>query len=175
MSDRFIEACQREFDRLVKDVCFEDEFVQDPINYRPEQRDDYIRRICRALAAQAWHYEHTASYNWASWANPLPLRLDTCESLLQYVPCNGMKLLGYFGRSLRWRDWNYETHPTFPVFCSGVLDWDRCPIELQTDRELARVFPPKPLAGITAPLCWRPPARAQASGAPAAVRLVVSR
>jgi hypothetical protein len=69
----------------------------------------------RALAAQAWH-----ATTGPSWAQPLLLREEECESAI-YNECPGVKLWGYFGRSVRWNDWNIERHPPFPVFACGVM------------------------------------------------------
>jgi hypothetical protein len=96
----------------------------------------------------------TAPY---SWANPLPLRMEECESL-QYNEHNALRLLGHFGLSLRWNKWDIERHPPFETFCRGVIAC-ACPIEMQRDRELRRMFPPQALAGITGPPPqWRAPA-----------------
>jgi hypothetical protein len=52
--------------------------------------------------------------------HPLPLREVECTDLQQDAE-NRLKLVGYYGSSLRQVDWDYETHPPFAVFCSGVL------------------------------------------------------
>jgi len=78
-----------------------------------------------------------------------------CETLI-YNRDNALKLLGYFGRSMLWSDWD-ERHPDFTTFGRGVMGFLLAPMELRMDEELLRLFPPKALLGITTPLQWRAP------------------
>jgi hypothetical protein len=169
MRDRVTEICEQQVDRLAEaereERCSRKYRPTAPHigdTYLPEQYDDVVRKVAKAIAATAWH-ERTAPY---SWANPLPLKMEWCETLIDNKD-NALKLLGYFGRSMRWNDWDFEQHPTFPDFCSGVLDYIFCPPEIQMDLGLQRMFPPRPLDGITTPLQWRAPRLVSAlSGGP---------
>jgi hypothetical protein len=159
MTKRVRDACERAFDRLIE---FEREERQRQKflpkaphigdRYLPEQRDDMMRKVAKAIAASAWHAKNTP----ISWANPLPLEMEWCETLM-HNDQNALKLLGYFGRSLRWNGWAFETHPVFSDFCAGVLEWFLSPPELRMDKELQKMFPPRALPGLEHPLQWRPP------------------
>jgi hypothetical protein len=157
--DRVVEICGRELECLVKYV-HEDGcrlFAQAvPViggEYYADRHDEHVRSVCRALAAVERH-KQTTSY---SWANPLPLREEEFETFISN-DCGALQLLGYFGRSWRWNDWD-ERHPPFDVFCSGVTEWFLSPPELRMDKELLQMFPPQKLAGLTTPLQWRSPNR----------------
>lgn len=82
--------------------------------------------------------------------------MEECETFMYNDHHNALRLLGYFGRSWRWNNWD-ERHPPFDTFCSGVLDYICSPPELRMDPELRKMFPPKALAGLTTPLQWRMP------------------
>jgi hypothetical protein len=108
-------------------------------------------QVLRALAALEWHERGPAP----RWSKPLPLREEEFGSLMR-AECNALQLAGYFGRSLRWNGWDYARYPPFGVFCSGVMEWILGPAELQEDRELQKMFPPRALPGLVNPLHWRP-------------------
>jgi hypothetical protein len=82
----------------------------------------------------------------------LPLREVECADLQQDADYR-LKLVG--GSSLRQVDWDYETHPPFAVFCSGVLPSPFVPDCLEHDPALNVMFPPKRLPGLDGDLCWR--------------------
>jgi hypothetical protein len=73
---------------------------------------------------------------------PLPLREGewTC---LQQSADSREKLVGCYAGSLRHLMWDYETHPPFAVFCSGVLASPFVPDFLEHDPALKVMFPPK--------------------------------
>jgi hypothetical protein len=119
-----------------------------------ERHHDLMRKVARALAAVERH-KQTTPY---SWANPLPLRMELCDTFIYKDHYNALRLLGYFGRSWRWNNWD-EQHPEFDAFCCGVLDYICSPPELRMDPELRKMFSPKALAGLTTPLQWRSPNR----------------
>ena len=156
-----VEACERALDQWIAAACdgrLSPEFrVRIPVPgggfIEPPLDAKAVRSVGRALAAVEWH-EKTAP---PSWACPLPLRLDQCESMICNAN-NALQLVGYFGRSMRWSDWDIDQHPTFDRFCCGVMDYMFAPMELRTDKELQQMFPPRALAGLKTPLCWRQPA-----------------
>jgi hypothetical protein len=158
MRDRVTEICEREFDRLVQAereaACSLRHSKTVPHIggvYLEAEHDELMQQVARALAFKARH-EETTPY---SWSKPLPLKMEDCELLLNNSH-NRWKLLGYFGRSLRWNHW-HEQHPDFCTFCSGVLDFFCCPPEIKMDSDVRQLFPPKELVGITNPLHWRMP------------------
>jgi hypothetical protein len=156
--DRVTEICEAEFDRQARAAAAESASCrlskQVPViggEFRQERLGEYLGLISRAIAAQERH-----ALLAPKWAVPLPLQLPECERLIVNEH-NELKLLGYFGRSMRWREWDPK-HPLFNDFCSGVLDWLHCPVDLKLDRGLKRVFPPKELVGLISPaVAWRAP------------------
>jgi hypothetical protein len=159
MRDRITLLCEREYDRMVEEEREERRRQKYLLTaphigdkYHARQHDDIMRKVAKAIAASAWH-ERTTSI---SWARPLPLEMGWCETLINNDR-NELKLLGYFGRSLRWNNWDFEIHPVFDVFCSGVTEWFLSPPEITMDKELLRMFPPKALVGLSHPLQWSPP------------------
>jgi hypothetical protein len=156
--DRVVEVCEAAFERFIRNEREYSRtiFTQVPViggRYYAEQHTDHMRSVCRALAAIERH-KQTALFDWA---NPLPLREEEFETFI-CNDCGALQLLGYFGRSWRWNDWD-EQHPAFDTFCSGVLDYICSPPELRMDRELQKMFPPAKLVGMTTPLQWRSPNR----------------
>ena len=77
--------------------------------------------------------------------------ISPCADLQQDAD-NRPKLVG--GSSLRQMDWDYETHPPFAIFCSGVLASPFVPDCLEHDPALKVMFPPKRLPGLDGDLCW---------------------
>jgi hypothetical protein len=159
MTKRIRDACERAYDRLIefeRDERRRQEFLPKAPHigdhYLPEQHDDMMRKVAKAIAASAWH-ERTTPY---TWAKPLPLELGECETFISNN-CNPLRLLGYFARSLRWNGWAFETHPDFNTFSCGVTEWLLSPPELRMYKELLQMFPPKALPGLEHPLRWRPP------------------
>jgi hypothetical protein len=70
--DRVVEACEREYDRLIeyeRDERQRQKFLPKAPHigdrYSPEQHDDVMRKVAKAIAASAWH-ERTTPYTWAS-------------------------------------------------------------------------------------------------------------
>ena len=158
MRDRMVEVSERELDRLILEVhdgrWHANYRNQVPIiggRYDPDQHDEHVRSVCRALAAFEWH-ERTAP----EWARPLPLCREKCEELI-VDDCKPFRMRGYFGRSMMWNDWNIEQHPDFKTFGRGAMASNFCPMELREDDHMRQLFPPKPLVGIVGPLQWRSP------------------
>ena len=152
--DRVTRECERQYDLLVKEALEEERRRLSRsvfhVQTEQEQHAELVREVARTLAAD-WHAESAPA-----WAARLPVELPMCE-LLIYNNCNQLKLLGYFGRSLLWNDWNYEQHPDFNTFCCGVMASRIGPMDVRMDAELLQMFPPKALAGLYTPLHWRAP------------------
>lgn len=110
------------------------------------------QRVCRALAARAWHKKHAPI-----WAQPLPLHRTELAKEWNDDLSPKRQLVLHFGYSLRWMGWVYKEHPTFPIYAAGVLAYEYAPPELRNDPELNREFAPCPLAGIDTGLWWNSP------------------
>jgi hypothetical protein len=77
----------------------------------------------------------------------LPLREDECE-VLRDADDPRLNLVGFYGASLRSVNFDYEAHPRFPAFASGLMDYEHAPLELHNDSRLRAEFPPKRLVGL---------------------------
>jgi hypothetical protein len=109
--------------------------------------------VCAALCAKAQF-----SRDAPAWAPCLPLRREDCEKL-ENDDSNRLNLVGYYGCSLRETSWDYQTHPPFAGFASGLMAYKHTPDHLRNDPELQREFPPTRLKGLCGGhLHWRSPA-----------------
>jgi hypothetical protein len=109
--------------------------------YLPETIPPLLLKVAAALCARERFGQDVPS------APPLPLHqaaIEACEN----AECHRLNLLGYFSHSLAWMDWDYDSHPPFAVYCSGLLAYECAPSELRSDRTLIRTFPPRPLSGL---------------------------
>jgi hypothetical protein len=109
--------------------------------------------VCAALCARE-QFRRTAP----PWAPLLPLRDEDCDELVNDDD-RRLNLVGYYCSSMRHAEWDYQQHPPFAVFASGLLAYPSTPGPIRNDRELQREFPPLRLKG----LCdgrphWRSPA-----------------
>ena len=57
---------------------------------------------------------------------------------------------------IRANDYNFDQHPAFEVFASGVMASENTPDFVRHDEELRRRYPSRPLAGLNAGNCWEP-------------------
>jgi hypothetical protein len=158
MRDKLIEICERELDRLVLEVhdgsWHANYRNQIPViggRYDPDRHAEHVRDVCRALAAFEQH-RRTAP----EWASQLPLCREKCEELIvdDHKP---YRMLGYFGRSLAWNEWNLEQHPDFKTFGCGAMASSCCPLELRWDDQMRQLFRPKAIVGFARPLQWCAP------------------
>jgi hypothetical protein len=158
--DYMTRVYEREYDRIIHDQR-EWNRTHVPRRETPfiggshdvKKHDEIMVTVRKALAAQAWHER-----NAPSWACPLLLKENECDNYIYCSDYNSNKLLGYFSRSVRWNGWNIDRHPTFPVFCSGIMAYNFGPMEIRCDKELQQLFPPRKLEGLEcSPLRWRPP------------------
>jgi hypothetical protein len=63
------------------------------------------------------------------------------------------QLVGRYGTSQMRARW-VKRHPTFKLFCRGLLADERTPPNLRNDPELRQMFPPKPLQGLQQDGYW---------------------
>ena len=155
MRDRIVEICERELDRLILEVHGGHWHAkyrnQVPIiggRYDPDRHAEHVRDVCRALTAFEWHRQTAPA-----WARLLPLCREKCEELI-VDDLKPYRMLGYFGRSMMWNDWDTERHPDFKTFGSGAMASGCCPLALRMDDQMRQWFPPKALEGIAHPLQW---------------------
>ena len=110
----------------------------------------------RALFAREWFAQ-----NGPPGLPPLPLSHNEREDL----KCGRgllLYLLALYARSLDGRNFDFNEHPPFADYVSGVL-WEvergrigvlpHCPSELA---EIRKRFPPRPLKGLGPGFCWEP-------------------
>jgi hypothetical protein len=135
--DRFEELRRN----LVTDGCFHGHL--DSIK---EQK----RAASRALRAFDW-FAQTGPRD----AQPLPLSYDEREDLkrgglpLQYI-------VAWFARSLAYRDYAFEGHPSLERYACGVLASPHAPDFIKNDASLAKDHPPCLLDGLGPGLVWTP-------------------
>jgi hypothetical protein len=108
--------------------------------------------VCRALVAAA-KFRAEKPPGWP----PLPLRREDIEAALEADDDIRRNVVGHFGSSLWSEGWGPE-HPSFRPFVSGLMFDEHTPIEIRSDPELRREFPPVKLAGMTGGWStWRSP------------------
>jgi hypothetical protein len=165
MTDDFLELCAREFAVRVK-LLFDNApripgtgMAEIPVVGgllllgMPVPPCLYERVYMALGARERFHQDKPA------WAPELPLHGDAIAAMKNDdVP--GIAVVGLYADSLaaEYR-WDYELHPPFAVFVSGLLACAYAPDEIRTARSLLQEFPPRPLAGLCdGKLYWRSPA-----------------
>jgi hypothetical protein len=165
MDSRFLELCGREFERQVERMF--DNAPRIPGTGLGEipvvggrfflafaTPPELIELVCMALAARE-------RFRWdvPGWPT-LPLHEDTIEAM-QADGDNRCSLVGFYADSLQGEFWDYELHPRFPIFASGLLSCKNAPDHLRNDHSLLKEFAPAPLAGLCDDdwLVWRSPQR----------------
>jgi hypothetical protein len=110
-------------------------------------------RVYMAMAArEQFHQDKPA------WAPELPLHGNAIAAM-KYDDRPQMQTVGLYADSLaaEYR-WDYELHPPFAVFVSGLMAYSSAPDEIRADPMLQREFPPRPLDGLCGGLLyWRSP------------------
>jgi hypothetical protein len=162
MTDRFLEVCAREFaahvqlmfdnaPRIPGTGMAEVPVIGGPFLLGMEVPDCLYQRVCMAMAARE-QFRHDAP-DWP----PLPLHEKDIE-LLKNVDNPRLNLLGYYAYSLS-PDWDYDGHPRFSAFASGLMAYEHTPDEIRSDLSLLEEFPALPLKGLCdGALYWRSPA-----------------
>jgi hypothetical protein len=103
-----------------------------------------------ALRAREWF-----AVNGPVGAPPLPLSDNEIED---YRNARGLKgVVGFYARSLYRLDYDVQTHPSFEVFCCGLMAVNTGLWRIENDPQLRKRFPPRPLAGMTPSAYWAPP------------------
>ena len=144
-------------------------------------------QVDRIYAAQGWApnelaYDPFAECSFVYGVDPIePLKAHACRALLarEHFALNGPKdappfpvspsarenlksgglphIIAWFARSLDGCDYNLNQHPMFDEYARGVMASEYAPDFIRNDEELLRRFPPRPLDGLGAGLCWVPP------------------
>jgi hypothetical protein len=104
----------------------------------------------RLLAARRWF-----ANNGPPDAPPLPLSYNEREDLKR--GSGFPRMVAYYALSLEGVGYAVEVHPSFDDYACGVMASDLAHSLLTDDEELRRRYPPRPLPGLGAGLCWEPP------------------
>jgi hypothetical protein len=103
----------------------------------------------RARAARKWFAKHGPPD-----LQPLPLGYDQREALKDG---SARHILAWFARSLASLKYDFDTHPSFQSYASGVMASPYLGSdEIRNNQELLKRFPPRPLAGLGPGLHWEP-------------------
>jgi hypothetical protein len=165
MTDRFLELCAREFAAHVQRMfdnapripgtgMAEIPIVGGLLLLGMPVPDCLYERVCMAMAArEQFHQDKPA------WAPELPLHGNAIAAMKDDDRPQ-MQTVGLYADSLaaEYR-WDYELHPPFAVFVSGLMAYPSTPDEIRSDHALQLEFPPCPLDGLCdGRLYWRSPA-----------------
>jgi len=110
-----------------------------------------------ALAARRWYAKHGPQD-----LQPLPLGYAEREDLKRerhQKQGNASYMLALYARSLDQADYDFDKHPTFEVYASGVMASKYAPPFFNDDEDLRRRFPPRPLLYLGPGVVWVPPKR----------------
>jgi len=103
----------------------------------------------RAKAAREW-FARTGPSD----AQPLPLGYNERE----WLKHGGVDhIAAWFSRSLAWRDYEFDAHPSFDDYARGLMACEFTGNFVKDDEELQKRFPPRALHGIGPDLIWEPP------------------
>jgi hypothetical protein len=164
MNDRLLEIADREFVAGVKFLFdYARPILGTGMAERPVIGGVFLRnfpvpscllqRVCKALIARERF--HQDAPGWPC----LPLHEDVRKVLVNDDNPR-LNVLAYYANSLDGEDWDYEGHPRFGIFASGIMACDYAPREIRNDLSLQQEFPARPLAGLCdGQLVWRSPER----------------
>ena len=104
----------------------------------------------QALAAREWFKQHGPPG-----APVFPIGYAEREELKM----GGLPhIIAWYARSLAARKYNFEEHPSFDEYASGVMASEKhAPGFIRDNEEMRRRFPPRPLAWLETGLYWCPP------------------
>ena len=99
----------------------------------------------QALAAREWFKQHGPPD-----APVFPIGYAEREELKM----GGLPhIVAWYARSLAARKYNFEEHPSFDEYASGVMNSEKhAPGFIRDNEEMRRRFPPRPLAGLVGPV-----------------------
>ena len=106
----------------------------------------------RALLAQDWFAVHGPRN-----APPLPLIAWEWDEM-RYGCTGGLEtLIGFYARSLSFRDWMVHSHPSFKDFARGLMVFPDIRMRAGQDPLVLRRYPSRPLTGMADGAFWEPP------------------
>src|SRR5262245_57114058 len=162
MHDKLLETCANEFEKYIKSLFKNPRMLTKTLAEVPvvggvfipdlmDQTPFLLLRVCKALCCRERFYQDEPSWG------PLPLHEDI-RTAMEDDDNTRCKLLGYYGSSLAGADWDYDGHPRFAAFASGLLAYEHTPDCIRNDRDLQREFPLRELEGLCDGwLSWRNP------------------
>jgi hypothetical protein len=90
-------------------------------------------------------------------APPLPIGYDERESTKSQGRL--AKIVGLYARSLEYRKYDLDEHPSFDDYARGVMASEyNAHYHMREDEGLKKRFPPRQLDGLGPGLIWSPPA-----------------
>jgi hypothetical protein len=112
------------------------------------------REAEKALLAQEWF-----ALDGPANAPALPVTQMGWEDMRHDHECGLNPLIGFYSRSLSFRDWQVHNHPSFEDFARGLLandngHWD---LPQRVGPAVLKRYPPRALAGMTPHGYWAPP------------------
>jgi hypothetical protein len=109
----------------------------------------------KRAAVSALRARERFALNGPSDAPPLPVSHDEVEA---YRNARGLKgMVGFYARSLERLRYDDQEHPCFYDFVCGLMAANTGMWRLEEDEELKKLFPPRPLPGMTPGGFWAPP------------------
>jgi hypothetical protein len=165
--DRLLEACERELIEHVEQLfrnthpkSAETYLADIPVIGGPFFPDliythaPLITVVCAALVAR-----ERFELDRPAWARELPLHQDARQEMIDNEDDPCLQLIGHYAESLSGVQWDYDLHPRFSVFASGIMACEWTPAAIREDRGLAWEFPARTLEGLCdGRMIWRTPA-----------------
>lgn len=88
-------------------------------------------------------------------APPLPVTPEEWEEMRHDF---GLKIIiGFYARSLSFRDWRVHDHPSFDDFARGLMVFIDLRARAGQQPLVAKMYSPRPLVGMTPGAYWAPP------------------
>ena len=110
------------------------------------------RAAAKALLAQEWF-----AVNGPRNAPLLPLIPSDWDEM-RYGGTGGLSILvGWFARSLSFREWDVHAHPSFEDFARGLMVFSDIRTRAGEDPLVVRRYPSRPLTGMADGAFWEPP------------------
>jgi hypothetical protein len=105
-----------------------------------------------ALLAQEWFAVHGPAN-----APLLPL-IPWDWDRMRYGSTDGLQtLIGFYARSLSFRDWKVHSHPPFKDFARGLMVSPDISMRAGQDPQLVKRYRPRALVGMADGAFWEPP------------------
>jgi hypothetical protein len=87
---------------------------------------------------------------------------------MRYGSAGGLQTpIGFYARSLSFRDWRVHNHPSFQDFARGLMVFPDIRMRAGQDPLVAKRYPPRALIGMHDGAFWEPPLANRQSTRPA--------